>query len=132
MSTPIDPAAEQAAVQAGLAEQAGSVGGTDSAGIYGDPAGAGQHAAGQTAEEAARNLLAAGAVPHEVDVMEMLERIRALEADRDALIAAAAPAPVVPLKLAEIVLGQAPSVVHAFELAEERLHALEHPDADAG
>jgi hypothetical protein len=131
MSTPIDPAAEQAAVQAGLAEQAGAVGGTDSAGIYGDPAGAGQHAAGQTAEQAAQNLIAAGAAPHEVDVHALLERIQALESAAAEAAALVAPAEAVPLKLAEIVAGAAaPAVVHAFELTEERLHALEHPGAE--
>lgn len=105
--------------------------GTDSAGIYGDPAGAAQHAPAQSPEQTAADLAAAGAEAHSVDAEALLRRIQALEAERDAAAAANAPAPPVPYNLGQVVLGQAPSIVHAFELVEERLAALENPGGDA-
>lgn len=85
MTTPVDPAAAQAAVVTQLGEQAQAVTGDPSAaGVYGDPAGAAQPAQ-------PLDLSAAKAVV--VDAQALLARIQELEAKQQAAEAAANPPP---------------------------------------
>ena len=86
MSTPVDPAVADAAVQAQLREQAQSVQGTPSAGVYGDPAGA---------SAAPQHLDLSSAKGYEVDAQALLKQLQALtdaaQAREDAANPPAAP-----------------------------------------
>ena len=118
----------QAAVQASLAAQAATVGGTDSAGIYGDVAGASQQSPPQSEAQVAADLQAAGAQPAQGNVADLQAQIDALnarlQADADAKAQAAADAaPKAPV-LEEIIgalSGAGAGVVHAFTVIAERL-----------
>ena len=131
-SAPVDfdsPEA-QAAVRAYIAAQSQAATGADVAGIYGDVAGASQHAPDQTPEEIAAGLAAKGAKPAAADpdaLMAMIERMAAELADLKAKTLPAEPEPVEPLKLTQIVAGKVSApVAHAFDYLEERVRALEN------
>jgi len=128
----VDP---QAAAAALLGQQAQTVGGVDSAGIYGDQAGAAQHAPGQSDAAVAAGLVAQGAQPASVDVGALQARLEQLEkkqaADAQAAAVAAEAAAPKPPTLLEIASNLAPSLAHAFQVVEERLGKLEGGDKPA-
>jgi hypothetical protein len=115
MTTPIDPAAD-AAIRVQMAEQAQTVTGTPSAGVYGDVAGA-------EAPPQQMDLSAAKAVV--TDAEALLKRIQELEARQQAAEDAANPPPPEPdTKL--YVDGNAPGWLHALVAKlEDRLSAIE-------
>jgi len=127
----LTPDEAMAAARAQLGQQAQAVQGTDVAGIYGDPAGAGAPAPVQTPEQIAAGLQAKGAQPASADTGELLKHLAALAQqvqDLQDAHNAAQPKPAEPpkpLKLPDLVHGAGAGVVHAFSLAEERLAALE-------
>jgi hypothetical protein len=131
MSDPTPSPEALAAARAQLEQQAGAVLGTDMAGIYGDPAGAGTPAPAQTPEQIAAGLVAKGATPMAADTGALLDHLAALAKqvqDLQAAHDAAQPVPAEPakpLKLHDLAGGAGAGVVHAFTLAEERLSALE-------
>jgi len=129
-----DPgSAEQTAeVEAQLRGQATVVQGQDSAGIYGDVAGASQRSAPQSDQEVAEELQAKGAKATEVDVAALMEQMQKMQADLAALQSAAPATPAEylarPPVLEEVhssLSGHAPGIVHAFELIAARLTAIE-------
>lgn len=128
MSISPDSPEAQAAVQSQLGAQATTVGGTDVAGIYGDPAGASRSAPAQSPEQVAQNLVSQGAQPAAPDVGALLERIQALEAQQAAEAASkakaeadAAPKPPVLEEITAALSGVAPGIVHAFMVIAARL-----------
>lgn len=136
-ATPVDPndPAVQAAVQQLLAQQAQGVGGTDSAGIYGDQAGASQVTPEQTPAQTGQALLAAGGTPNPpgldalvASLQAQIDQMNAKLADqaKEAAAAAEAAAPKPP-SLADVIDSSSFSsaVAHAFRVVEERLAALE-------
>lgn len=107
-----------------------TVGGTDVAGIYGDPAGASQSTPAQSPAEVAQGLVAAGGQAASPDVAALLARIEAMEAankaaaDKAAADAKAAePKPPVLEEILAAVTGASPGVVHALTVIAERLSA---------
>jgi hypothetical protein len=125
---------EQNAVVADqIGEQAASVTGTDSAGIYGDVAGASQRSAPQTEAEVAEDLQARGGKATEVDTEALLKQLQDLAAQVAMLQNAGAviirdstPVPPVLEEVHGALSGVSPGIVHAFELIAGRLAALEH------
>lgn len=117
MSEPVSAADADAAVRAGLADQAAStLGDPAAAGIYGDPAGAAQ-------PPQAIDLSAAKAVA--VDAEALLARIQALEAQQAAAEAAANPPPEPPDNSLHVD-SNAPGWLHTLVAKlEERLSAVE-------
>jgi hypothetical protein len=115
MSGPqVTPEQAQEAARQLLAEQAQTVTGADSAGIYGDPAGASQPS-GQVMDMSA-------AVPATTDVEALMERIRALEAAQPP----PPPEPEEPDHTLRVDSG-APGWLHALAAeVEARLTAIEH------
>lgn len=130
----ISPEEAQQAARDQLGGVAASVGGQDVAGIYGDPAGASQHAAPQAPEDVAAGLAAAGGAPAAPDVSALLKAVQAqadqlaaLQQQIDARTAAEQITPPTPPSLVEIVASSAvgSAVAHAFSVVEDRLAAIE-------
>jgi hypothetical protein len=117
MSTPYDPAAADAVVQAQLAAQAQAVQGDPAAaGIYGDPAGA-------SAPSQPLDLSRASATV--VDVEALLGQLQDLQARAQAAVDAANPPPPPPDNRLYMDMG-APGYLHAFAAkVEDRLAAIE-------
>jgi hypothetical protein len=117
MTTPYDPAAQDAAVQWQLAQQAQAVQGQPSAGIYGDPAGA--------AQPSAATLDLGKAQATAVDVEALLGQLQELQARAQAAVDAANPPPAEPDTSLHMDSG-APGYLHTFkDTVEARLAALE-------
>lgn len=125
----------QAAVRATLAGQAQGVGGTDSAGIYGDVAGASQVTPAQSPEQIAADLAAKGAQPATGDTDAILAQLQAQIAalqkaadDRAAseqqAAADAAPKPPVLQEVIGALSGQPAGIVHAFQVIAGHLEEL--------
>lgn len=142
MTTPVagDPGSQDQnqAIAEQLQAQATGVQGTDSAGIYGDPAGAAQHAPVQPQEQVAADLVAAGSKPAEVDTAALLEQLQALAAkvadlqSQGTVVSASASAkPPVLDEVINALSGVTPGIVHAFQLVAARIDALEGKPADA-
>ena len=126
------------AVRDQLSGVAGGVGGTDSAGIYGDPAGAAQHAPPQSPADVAAGLHAQGGAPAAPDVSQLLaavqaqaEQLRKLQEQIDARQAAEAIAEATPPSLLEALGSSAVggAVAHLFQIVDARLSALEGKDS---
>jgi hypothetical protein len=114
MSTP-DPVAD-AAIRVQLADQAKTVTGTPSAGVYGDQAGA---------EQAPQQMDLAAAKAVVVDAEALLARIQELEARQQAAEDAANPPPAPPDTSLHMD-ANAPGYLHAFkDKVEGRLAAVE-------
>lgn len=132
----ISPEEAQAAAEQQVAGIAASAGGQDSAGIYGDPAGAAEHAPAQSPEQVASDLVNAGAQPAAPDVSELLAAVQAQAAqlaalqqkiDAQAAQVAAGEAEAKPPSLLEALASSVvgSQVAHLFGIVEERLSALE-------
>lgn len=128
-------AEQTAAVAEQLQGQAAGVAGTDSAGIYGDPAGASQHSAPQTEQQVATELAAKGGAATSVDteallkqvqqMAEQLARLQAAQTDAASAAALAEPKPPVLDEVLTALSGVSPGIVHAIVLVGERLTAIE-------
>ena len=127
-----DEAAQAARDQ--LSGVAASVGGQDVAGVYGDPAGASQHAPAQSPEQVASGLAAAGGQAAAPDVAALLaavqaqaDQLRKLQEHIDARQAAEQIAEATPPSLLEALGSSAvgSQVAHLFAIVEARLSALE-------
>ena len=127
---------EQAAVQSQLGQQAQSAGGDPTAaGIYGDTAGASQHAPPQSQAQVAQGLIAQGGSATSVDAEALLAQLQALAAQVADLQAAKQAADVAahvaqsrPPVLDEILgalSGVTPGIVHALSVVGERVDAIE-------
>jgi hypothetical protein len=121
MSTPLSPEQAQAAAQAQLAEQAQTVTGTPSAGVYGDPAGAAQPSS------AGFDLSKATAAA--ADVEKLLADLQALQVKAQAAVDAANPPPPPPDDTLHVE-NNAPSwMADLVRKIEKRLAALEGKSA---
>lgn len=141
MSEPVQPAPVagdpaptsdvQAQTAALIGQQAAGVAGDPSAaGIYGDVAGASQHAPAQTQEQVAQGLQAAGGQAASADVTALLERIQALEtANAEAASAQAKaeedakPKPPILEEIVSALSGASPGIVHALSVIAGRMDA---------
>lgn len=130
----ISPEEAQQAARDQLSGVAGSVGGQDVAGIYGDPAGAAQHSAPQDPAAVAGDLAARGGAAAAPDVAQLLAavqaqaaRLAALQEQIDARQAAEQVAEAKPPSLLEVIGSSAlgSQAAHAFAIVDERLAALE-------
>jgi len=122
MSTPLTPEQAQAAAAAQLGEQAATVTGTPSAGIYGDPAGASQPT-GQTVDLSKATATAA-------DVEKLLADLQELQAKAQAAVDAANPPPAPPDDSLHVESNAPAWLADLVAKIEKRLAKLEGKSAE--
>lgn len=130
----VSPDEAQAAAAQQVEGIAATAGGQDSAGIYGDPAGAGQHAEPQSPAQVASDLVNAGGQPAAPNVDELMalvqgyaEQLKAVQEQINAQAEAQATAEDKPPSLLEALASSSvgSQVAHLVGIIEERLAALE-------